>query len=130
MFYGFDNNKIMPELVAGVEKFLKEMTEITVPNFKAEVYEDEQTYVITAETPGVKKQNINIDYDRKNLIISVTKEKNQGTENEKLLQERSFYLEDSEEFGIQAKYEDGILKVLVPKLVESKNESKTKINID
>ena len=39
-------------------------------SFKADIRETDNEYLIEAELPGVKKEDIELDYENNNLIIS------------------------------------------------------------
>ena len=43
-------------------------------SFKAEIRETENEYLIEAELPGVKKEDIELDYEKNNLIRSAKRD--------------------------------------------------------
>jgi HSP20 family protein len=89
----------------------------------ADIRESEKEYVIEAEIPGVKKEDIKLDLRDSTLSISV--EHNEETKEERgnyIRRERksgsfcrSFYVENVSQDGVSAKYVDGILKIVLPK---------------
>lgn len=102
---------------------------------KCDIYEEEGKYHIEMDIPGFKKDEIKIECNKGNITITAEKEENkEETENKKYIRhervygkyQRSFYLGDIEEDNIEAKFEDGILAVCVPK----KDENMTKKYIE
>ena len=96
-----------------------------VTNFK----EDEENYIMEAEIPGMKKDDIKITL--KDGILTVSgerKEEKEKKEKHSHLVERSYgsfcrsfaLPTDVKEDKIDASYKDGILKVTVPKAEEVK----------
>ena len=96
-----------------------------VGQFRVEVSEGEQAYTIRAEIPGVKKDDINISIDGDQVAISAeVKNEKEVKEGERVLRSerhygkvyRAFQLgQPVEEDGAQAKYNDGILELSLPK---------------
>ena len=103
--------------------------------FKIDVKEDEKAYYIDAEMPGVKKEEINLALNDGRLLISVAREENIEDKNENYVHrerrygsvERSVYLADANPEGIDARLEDGLLKLVVQK--QDKDSSSKKIVI-
>lgn len=103
--------------------------------FKIDVKEDEKAYFIDAELPGVKKEEINLALDDGKLSISVEREEKVDEEKENYVHRerrygsyaRSVYLADANPEGIDAKLEDGLLKVVVQK--QDKGSGNKKIEI-
>ena len=93
------------------------------------VAETDKGYHIELAAPGLKKEDFKIDLERNMLNISVEK-KSEETENNKKYNKReysyssfvrSFTLPDSVDDGkIEAEYNDGILKINIAKIEESK----------
>lgn len=105
---------------------------------KANIIDNENEYVIQLSVPGFKKDDINVELNDEVLTISSKVEK-ENEENEKNYYrkefikssfERSFVVPDNVKIDkIDAKMEDGVLNVLVPKKKEEKKESKVSIKI-
>ena len=103
--------------------------------FKIDVKEDEKAYYIDAEMPGVKKEEITLALNDGRLSISVAREENVEDKNENYVHrerrygsvERSVYLADANSEGIDARLEDGLLKLIVQK--QNKDNSSKKIVI-
>ena len=104
---------------------------------KCDIYEEDNKYVIEMDTPGIKKENINLEYEDGNLTITVMATEEEHEKKKYLRRERvvvskcsrSFYLGDINEDEIRAEFKDGILKISVPKENREINHKKI-INID
>ena len=87
--------------------------------------DDAKGYRLAVELPGFKKEEISLDFKDGYLTISAEKGLDKDEEDKKghlLRQERytgscsrSFYVGDIKPEDIKAKYEFGVLSVLVPK---------------
>lgn len=120
------------------DNFLDDFEPKKINNFmKCDIYEENDNYVIEIDAPGMKKENINIEFEDGNLIITAEKEEEEK-ENKKYLHRerhmttrssRSFYLGDIDENAIKAEFNNGILKISVPKNNKEKNTKKI-ISID
>ncbi|MDD5018318.1 MAG: Hsp20/alpha crystallin family protein [Eubacteriales bacterium] len=90
---------------------------------KADVKETKDAFIVEAEMPGVKKEDVTLICENGVLTISakISDEKNEEKENyvrkERVTGEvkRSFALRKIDEENIAAKFEDGILYVTLPK---------------
>ena len=91
-------------------------------SFKADLKETKDTYFIEADIPGVSRENIEISYVNKFLVISTKrlKSKNNG---KVVNQERSFgeykrmfYLGTVDMDSLEINYENGELKLSIKKL--------------
>jgi HSP20 family protein len=92
---------------------------------KLDVKEDDKAYVVSAEIPGVKKEDIQVSIDGNQVAISAEvkrhKEEKQG---EKTLRTERFYgkvyrafalAQDVDQEQAQARYENGVLELTLPK---------------
>lgn len=94
-------------------------------HIKVDVSENDNAYLVKAELPGVKKDEINVTINANQVAISaeVKKEKEVKNGDKELHTERyygkmyrSFTLgQDVDEAGAQAKYTDGVLELTLPK---------------
>jgi HSP20 family protein len=101
-----------------------------IPQIKLEVKEDSGAYVVRADIPGVKKEDIKVDVDGNVVSISaeVRQEKEQKEGQRVIRSERyygnmsrSFTLEqDVDEKTANAKYTDGVLELTLPKKAGSR----------
>ena len=104
---------------------------------KCDIYEEGNNYIIEMDTPGMKKEDINIEFEDGNLTISAEKKFDKETNKKYIHRERhsiskcsrSFYLGDVNEKDINAEFKNGILKISVPKNKKESNSKKV-ININ
>ena len=116
------------------------MTQSTV--MKTDIKELDKAYQLDVELPGVKKENVTVELKDGALEIKVVSEVNNDEKDAKgkyLRRERfygscsrSFYVgEDVKQEDIKAKFDNGVLTITVPKIVEQpKVEQKQLINIE
>ena len=107
---------------------------------KTDVRETENTYELDVDLPGFSKDEIQIDLENGMLTISAAKGLDKDEEDKKgrvLRQERyagacsrSFYVGDVKAEDVKAKYESGVLTVLIPKEEPKKLTSGSKIAIE
>lgn len=106
---------------------------------KCDIYEKEGNYIIEVDVPGVSKNDINIELTDGYLTISVEKKENiKENENKRYVRrerysyakyERQFYVGNISEDEIKAKFNNGILEILIP-IKDEKCESKKIIEIE
>lgn len=100
------------------------MTPVTL--MKTDVKEKENGYQLDIELPGCSKENVSAELKDGylNVKAEVTQENNEGEEGSRYIRRerfygtcsRSFYVgEDLTEEDISAKFENGVLKLFVPK---------------
>ncbi len=92
---------------------------------RLDVREDEKSYVVDATLPGVKKDDIHVAIDGNEVSISAeVKNEKEVKEGERVLRTERFYgkttrrfalANEIDESGAAAKYEDGILRLTLPK---------------
>ena len=109
--------------------------------FKADIQEDGDNFVLEADLPGFKKDEISVELENGYLTISASKGLDKDEEDKKgkyIRKERyagsmsrSFYVGDGiTEDDIKAKYENGILKLSIPKKEAKAVEQKKHIAIE
>lgn len=101
--------------------------EKALPQVRMDVKEDEKAYTVHADMPGVSRDDIHVTIDGN--TVSISAELSQATEQkegERVLRRersvgrvsRSFALEhEVDEAAAQAKYQDGVLALTLPKKV-------------
>ena len=107
---------------------------------KTDVRETDSTYEVDIDLPGFKKDEINVDLKDGYLTISAAKGVDKDEKDKKgryIRQERyagacsrSFYVGDVDIKDISAKYEDGILKLSMPKEAKKELPKTTTIAIE
>jgi HSP20 family protein len=95
------------------------------PEMKMDVSEDDKSYYVKAEVPGVKKEDIHVAVEDNQISITaeVKKEKDERKGETVLrseryygMQSRSFTLmHDVDQSKAEAKYDNGILELTLPK---------------
>ena len=106
---------------------------MTVP--AVNVKENKDHYTVSMAAPGVKNEDFKIDIEGNMLTISSEKNESIEESDEKFTRKeynyysfcRSFTLpEDVKQDGIDARYEDGVLNIRLPRLEESKKLAASK----
>ena len=101
-------------------------------SFKLDVKEDEKNYLIEADVPGIKKDEIKINYEDQTLTISVEREEEKNENKENYIHrergycsmQRALHLPNVDPKKIKAKLDDGVLKLTVEKSeVENKGHT-------
>ena len=95
------------------------------PRLKVEVTEKNGGYQVTADLPGVKKEDIHVDIDGAQLTLTAeVKREKEAAEGERVLHServfgkvsRSFTLpQEVDEAKAEAKFRDGVLELTLPK---------------
>lgn len=108
---------------------------LAADTFKIDVQDNENEYVIEAELPGIAKEEVSVSLDDGRLKIAVNKEENIEKEEKNYIHRerrctamaRNVFLANPDGEGTQAKLDNGVLTVVVPKKV--KPESKIEIEV-
>ncbi len=119
-----------------LDDFFDDLEPVRSNNMKCDIYEKDNKYFIEMDIPGFSKEDIDIDLDKGYLTISASHEENVDDENKNYIRKerssyvtsRKFYLGEVDEDNIKAEFNNGILKVIVPKKEEI--ETKKKIVIE
>ena len=106
---------------------------------KTDVRETEDTYEVDIDLPGFKKDEISVDLEDGYLTIRAAKglDKDEKDKKGKYIRQeryagacsRSFYVGDVKPEDVPAKYEDGILKLSMPKQAKKELPRSTTIAI-
>ncbi len=132
-FFGF--GRMMPRV--GNELYGKHAKNL----MKTDVRELDGSYELDVDLPGFKKDEVTVDLQDGYLTISAAKalDKDESDQKGKFLRQeryagsmsRSFYVgDDVESTDICAKYEDGILKISVPKTAHKELPKHSTITIE
>ncbi len=106
---------------------------MTVP--AVNIIENKDDYMVSLAVPGMKKDDFNIDVEGNMLTISSEKEESKEEKDEKYNRKEYSYSSFSRSFTlpeevnrekIEAKYEDGLLKLMLPKKEEVKKLAASK----
>lgn len=106
-------------------------------SMKTDIINNKDFYLIQAELPGFKKEDISIEIKDDELLISAKYEDNLEDKTENYIRKerrmnsykRIFNISDIKQDLIEAKYENGILELKLPKKEEEKIPQTKKINI-
>jgi HSP20 family protein len=95
------------------------------PRMKVDVAEKNGAYAVTAELPGVKKEDIQVSIDGAQITLSAeVKREREAAQDERVLHtervygklSRSFTLaQELDEAKAEAKFKDGVLELTLPK---------------
>jgi len=95
------------------------------PQIRLDVAEDDKAYTVKAEIPGVKKEDINVSVDGNLVSLSAeVKSEKEEKEGKKVVRRERYYGSVSRSFTLghdvdmnkaEAKYEDGVLNLTLPK---------------
>ena len=128
------------------DDFFKPQTELADGNLWGKVFnipavniaEHKDEYIVSLAAPGLKKEDFVIKIDDNMLTISSEKEENKEEKEKKFTRKeysyssfsRSFTLpEEIKRDKIEAKYEDGVLKVSLPRSEDTKKSSVKTISV-
>ena len=106
----------------------------TGSKFKADIKETSDQYELEAELPGVKKEDIYLEYNDGYLIIEGRREdvsqKNNYVRKERHCGEfsRNFKIDNVKQEEISAQFENGVLQVILPKRKIRDNSKRISIN--
>lgn len=117
--------KMLNDMTRDTKEAMKNVKNYVLVN----AVENNDAYLVEAAIPGVKKEDIKIDYHEGVLTIDVKHSEQSENSDKYLVKERTnnFYKRELELQGvvvdeIKAKYENGILSIVLPKV---KKESKS-----
>ncbi len=93
--------------------------------FKTDIQDKGESYLLEADLPGFKKEDIHIDVDGETMTISAERHSNREEKDKEgnYLRcersygsyQRSFDISGIDEGGMKAEYTDGVLKLTMPK---------------
>ncbi|HEX4859411.1 MAG TPA: Hsp20/alpha crystallin family protein [Usitatibacteraceae bacterium] len=117
----------LDDLFAGFFRPVADMGGNGIEPIRIEVTEDANAYRVAAAIPGVKKEDIHVNVDGNEVsIVAEIKRETNAKEGEKLLHSERFYGKtsrtfnlglDIDEANVSAKYNDGVLNLVLPKKV-------------
>lgn len=140
---GDDNMALIPRLMPNklylddvFDDFMFPTVKDEFGKMKCDIYEKDGAYHLEMDVPGFDKKDVQIEIDD-NDYLTVTAEKNtEDTEEDEKKNyirkernygkyQRSFYVGGVDKENIQANFENGILKISMPKKDEEKSSKKT-----
>jgi len=120
-------NDLVDDLFKGflVRPVAYEGRDAALPRMKVDVTEKNGAYKVTAELPGVKKEDIHVDIDGAQVTLSAeVKQEKETAKDERVLHtervygkvSRSFTLpQELDETKVEARFRDGVLELELPK---------------
>ena len=120
-------NELVDDLFKGflVRPLAYEGGRDVLPRVKVDVAEKNGAYTVTAELPGVKKDDIHVSIDGPQVTLEAeVKQEKEASKDERVLHtervygkvSRSFTLpQDIDEGKVDAKFRDGVLELTLPK---------------
>ena len=104
--------------------------------FKIDIEDAEKEYLVEAELPGIKKEEIDLGIEEDNLCISVNRSEESNKDGKNFIHRerrassmsRRIRLADANLAEIKAKLEEGVLTVTIPK--QDKSLTSRKIDIE
>lgn len=116
--------------------FDHEVTRVGTRRFmNADVYRDDDRYLVEIDVPGVSEEEIDITVEKKTLDISVERSRDNGDERGALIQDRPFgsftrrfFLGDGlDPEGVEASLDRGVLTISIP-MMEMAKARKIEVN--
>lgn len=111
----------------------------TTDTLKTDIKESDKNYELHVDMPAFDKKNIDINYQNNTLTISGHRDSfndHEDKNGDMIMNERSggrftrqYHLPAVDENNINATYDNGVLKIILPKMEEKKN-SEHHIEID
>ena len=105
--------------------------------FKVDIQDLDNSYVVEAELPGFKKDEISIHLEKGNLTISAEKDEeiDKSDKDKKYIHKerrtssmsRTMYFDNIDEEKLKAKLDNGVLKIEIPKNTDNKKSKKIEI---
>jgi HSP20 family protein len=113
------------DFFSGFFKPIRSNEAIQVPQIRVDVNEKEDAFVVSADLPGIRKEDIDVSVNGNSLTISaeLKKEKDETKDGKVLRSERYYgvatrsmsFGSDVDGAATKAKYENGVLELTLPK---------------
>lgn len=97
-------------------------------SFRVDLKENENEYIIEADLPGIKKDAIDLSYENNYLTVTAKREDTVEDKSGNYVRrersygefKRSFYIDNVDESKIDASFNDGVLRINLPKIDKTK----------
>ena len=117
------------------DDYFTEMSNIH-KNFNVDLKETDENYLIEADLPGTKKEDISIDFHNNYLVINAKRQESVEDKKENYVRrerhygefKRNFYIDNADENKIDASFNNGVLKITIP-TINQDNDKRKKIEI-
>ena len=126
----YDPFRELDDMMRGLVFRPVRMAEPRIEQIKVDATEDDKAYRISAEIPGVRKEDIKVSVvDNEVTISAEVKRQSEKKEGERVVHSERYYGAVSRSFtlpqavdgdGAQAKYDNGVLTLTLPKRNDSR----------
>ncbi|HCC00381.1 MAG TPA: Hsp20/alpha crystallin family protein [Ruminococcaceae bacterium] len=105
-------------------------------DMKTDIKETDQNYTVAVDIPGTDKKDIALQYEDDGMLhINVSRSEEKDVEENGFIRHertsgqngRSYYLPGVDRASISAKYENGVLNIVLPKNGEQENDKHIEI---
>ncbi len=129
--------RMLPRFADDFFRDFWDVPQVAGQGFRVDIKDTEKHYLIEAELPGMEKSNIDLELVNGYLTIMVKsdetvkhEEENRFIRRERRMSScrRQFYVGDVKPEEVQASYENGILKITVPKSEQESGNRRIEIN--
>ena len=104
----------------------RQMMHGTGTSFRTDIREENDRYVLEADLPGFRKEDIRIDLEEGAMTITAERKSEQSEENSNYIRRERSYGSFTRRFGtegidterMEASFTDGVLTLSMPKLLE------------
>ena len=101
-------------------------------NLRVDISENEKEYVLEAELPGIRKEDISIEVNDDRLTISANQDERVEEKRDNYIRKerkasrmtRSFCFDNVDTDKITAKHDNGVLTLILPKKEQSNREER------
>lgn len=104
--------------------------EVTMPEPKFALTENEKSYMLTLDLPGFKRNEVNIEANSYGVILVAKRNRDGVVKEFKTETDLADFGETVDFQNVKAKLEDGVLTVTLPKLPEPENLKVRKIVVE
>jgi HSP20 family protein len=120
-------NDLFPALVRSFfdDNFLPTF-DLIQSNFRVDLKETDNEFIVEADLPGIKKEAIEVEFNNNYLQISAKREDTVEDKSQNYVRrerhygelKRVFHIDNVDENGINASFNDGVLRVTLPKMTK------------
>ena len=105
-----------------------------VPDFRFDLYEEGEKYIVVADLPGIDKNDIDVEIEPPYLTVRATREApGEGENSRRYIHaerffgsfERTFNIAEVDAEAVSAVYENGVLKLTMPKKTVESSKKKS-----
>ena len=118
-----------------MDDFFNDLIIKETTNFKCDIYEKDGNYCIELDAPGVKKEDMTLEYNKGYLIIAISSNEEIEDEQKNYIRKerhareyrREFYIGDIDHNKIEASFSDGVVRIVAPKVDETTSKKMIEI---